>query len=281
MPDEHDMLSAVAAARARRLQARSLRYKAAIALLTVAAASVVGIAWAVHAPSQNVEIAEASTQLSIEDALREAVDDYSDFPEVDWAYWLGINPDIVGWITVPKTAIDYPIVQAKADSPAFYLSHGIDGGDDAKGCVFLDAECELGLDSMHSVMYGHNWNGGLVFADLAKFADLPYAEAHRQMLLQTPAWKTRLAVQCVELANGTDSTNVIRFADAEEMMRWYEARFLASSVKLSEKPEAALDVERIYTFCTCADGAGDKRVLVYAIPSINLRADAREAASTA
>ena len=39
-------------------------------------------------------------------------DPQSPFPEVDWDYWQGVNPDVIGWITVPGTTINSPIVQA-------------------------------------------------------------------------------------------------------------------------------------------------------------------------
>lgn len=275
-----DMLAAIAQARARRLRSRTLRFRVVAALLAIAAAIIVGIVGALHAPQPSAEAAEPVPSLSIEEAIWEAVDGGKDFPEVDWEHWLGVNPDIVGWLTIKGTGIDHPIVQARTESPTFYLSHGIDGSADPKGCIFLDAECEAGLESMHAVVYGHNWSGGLVLADLAKYADAAFAAEHGEILLQTPEAKTRLSVQCVEVANGTDDTNVIGFADAAAMAEWYRARYEASEVRLGEEAAGA-QAERILTFCTCADGEGDKRVLVYAIPATNVRAASREAASTA
>lgn len=48
------------------------------------------------------------------------VDPYG-FPEVDWDYWKSVNPDVIGWVTVPGTNIDSPIVQAHSDDPEYYL----------------------------------------------------------------------------------------------------------------------------------------------------------------
>lgn len=276
-----DMLAAIAQAKARRLRSQALRARIAVALLAIAAATTAGIAGALHAPQPSAAAAEQAPSLSIEEAIWEAADDDEDFPGLDWEHWLGVNPDIVGWVTIKGTGIDHPIVQAKVESPTFYLSHAIDGSVDAKGCVFLDAECEAGLESMHAVVYGHNWNGGLMFADLAQYADAGFAAEHGEVLLQTPTWKERLRVQCVEVANGTDSTNVIRFGSEEEMLEWYDARFGASTVQLVAEPVMGAQDERIYTFCTCADDASDKRVLVYAMPATKARAASREAASTA
>lgn len=274
------MLAAIASARDARLRRRAALCKGAIALAAATFAGILGILGAMFLPGHDAAAVEPKEGLSIEEAIWEVTADDSDFPAVDWDYWLSVNPDIVGWVTVRETRIDHPIVMAKAESPTFYLSHGIDGSADPKGCVFLDAECEEGLESMHSMVYGHNWKGGLMLADLAKYADAAFATEHGEILLQTPEAKTRLNVQCVEIANGTDDTNVIGFASAEAMAEWYEARYGASDVKLAESAVGA-QAERIFTFCTCTAGQGDKRVLVYAIPATKARAASREAASTA
>lgn len=280
MPDAGDLLAAIADARARRLRCHAIRCKIAIAILAATAAAIVVITWSLHAPTASAMGAERTASLSIEDAIMDAIDAYDEFPEVDWEHWLGVNPDIVGWVTIEGTAIDHPIVKALGESPAFYLSHGIDGDADGKGCIFLDAECEDGLESMHSVVYGHNWAGGLMFADLAKYADAEFAQSHPRILLQTPSWKERLEVQCIEMANGTDDSNVIAFESAEAMAGWYRDRYRASSLQLGEE-RVGMRADRIYTFCTCADGPGDKRVLVYAMPSTKRRAASRDSASTA
>lgn len=281
MLDDCDLVSAIASVRADRLKRQMLQWRVLIALLAAAAIAIVAVAALAHAPQPDALAAEPGEPLSIEDALMEAVDPYDEFPQVDWEHWLAVNPAIVGWITIEGTGIDYPIVRASEENPSFYLSHSIDGSVDAKGGIFLDAECEAGLESMHSVIYGHNWNGGLMFADLARYADEGFAASHPRILLQTPSWKEPLEIQCVEVANGTDGTNVIGFSDADEMSRWYQERLRASTIQLGESAGASATPARIYTFCTCADGPGDKRVLVYAMPAMNLRATSRDSASTA
>ena len=57
------------------------------------------------------------------------------FPVVDWEYWLSVNPDIVAWVSVPGTGIDYPVVQASAVDPTFYLDHDVYRGWNPYRCV--------------------------------------------------------------------------------------------------------------------------------------------------
>lgn len=193
-----------------------------------------------------------------------AIDHPDEFREVDWDYWLSVNPDVAGWITVPGTSIDHPIVQARKGEGGFYLSHGLDRSSDPMGCAFLDSGCSNGLDSPNCVVYGHNWNGGRMFADFARFDELPYAAGHDTMLLQTPKWKRKLHVQCVEVADGNDDTNVVAFEGTDELKSWFQARYAASRVKLGAVPTGDDAPLRVYTFCTCVDDESlDQRVLVY------------------
>lgn len=188
----------------------------------------------------------------------------SEFPCIDWGRLLAVNPDVVGWVTVPGTAIDQPIVQASPGNDAFYLSHGLDRSPEPMGCAFLDADCPAGLESPNCVVYGHNWNGRRMFADFAGFPDQAFAEEHATVLLQTPRSKRRLEVRCVEVAGGADDTNVTSFEGTEELASWFQARYASSCVRLAPPPVGEAAPGRVYTFCTCADGPGDERVLVYA-----------------
>lgn len=209
---------------------------------------------------------ESQTRASDADAL--PTSNPSDgFPEIDWDMWLSINPAVVGWVTVPNTGIDQPIVQAPKDEPGFYLEHSVSKEPDAIGCAFLDAECaDLGLASRNCVVFGHHWSQGRMFTDFAKYSDEQFASEHSEILLQTPDCKKRLAVACVEVARGTDDTKVTRFESAQEFECWLDQRYEASNVKLSNRLGGNNLPERIYTFCTCSYTTYDnERTLVYAV----------------
>ena len=73
-------------------------------------------------------------------AERTAPSEEAAFPEVDWSYWQEVNPDVVGWVTVPGTGIDHPVVQASAEDPEFYLTHDVYRKRSVYGCPFLSVE---------------------------------------------------------------------------------------------------------------------------------------------
>ena len=90
------------------------------------------------------------------DAIPEStVEDGDGFPAVDWDYWQDINPDVIGWVTIPGTTVDSPILQAHGDAPGYYLKHDVYGNYNPAGAIYLDADCEeLGLSSRNAVILG-------------------------------------------------------------------------------------------------------------------------------
>lgn len=54
------------------------------------------------------------------------------------------NSDLVGWISIPSTRIDYPVMQTK-DSPDFYLKHAFDKSYSSYGVPYIQENCDIGL----------------------------------------------------------------------------------------------------------------------------------------
>lgn len=193
-----------------------------------------------------------------------AADAGDGFPEVDWDHWLSVNPDVVGWVTVPSTRISQPIVQAPASDPTYYLEHDVYRQYNPMGCPYLDAGCEEGLSSTNAVVFGHHWSGGRVFSDFELYGRGSFAEENRLVLLQTPSEKRRLHVQAVEVTRGSAETKVTSFPDRGAFEAWWTVRYAASQAKVAPDPEDAGFPERVVTFCTCSYAHRNDRTLVYA-----------------
>lgn len=93
-------------------------------------------------------------------------------------------PDAIGWLYIPDTPINYPIMQS--DDNDYYLSHAYDGSYLKAGSIFLDYRCENRLMNPVNIIYGHNMKNGSMFAGVLKFADPAYFDSHRYGWLSTP-----------------------------------------------------------------------------------------------
>lgn len=110
--------------------------------------------------------------------------DVSAWPQVDFEKLSQINPDIVGWIYIEGTNINYPVVQGCDNS--YYLKHLFDGSYNSSGCIFLDAGCASDFSDKHSIIYGHHMKDKSMFSGLMDYKDQNFYDEHSVALLVTP-----------------------------------------------------------------------------------------------
>lgn len=94
-------------------------------------------------------------------------------------------PDVRGWLTIPESGIDYPVLQSSPEEPEYYLRRDYRGNYDINGSLFLQADCILG-ESGNLTIYGHNMNSGAMFGNLDQYASYEYWKAHPSVFFQTP-----------------------------------------------------------------------------------------------
>lgn len=170
------------------------------------------------------------------------------FPEIDWEYWQGINPDVIGWVTVPDTNIDYPIVQAPASDPSYYLYHDVYKDWNYCGCPYLDAGCaEDGLDSLNATIFGHHLRNNTMFSMFSEFGSESYAKEHSTILIQTPTSKRVLDVNFVKVINASVTLNQLDFENQTAYEEWYAGYMEGSKVLLSDTIP-----QHDYMFVTCS-----------------------------
>ena len=108
------------------------------------------------------------------------------------------NPDTIGWISIPGTEIDYPVMYTPED-PDFYLNHGFDREPSAGGMIYLDAGDDGGgrkaqepaeaeaAKRINFILYGHHMKNGTMFAGLEQYLDPEFFKEHRTIFFDTLA----------------------------------------------------------------------------------------------
>lgn len=113
-----------------------------------------------------------------------------------------INPDIVGWIRVPNTVIDLPVLQASKSSPEFYLNHDYNKKKSTYGSVFADARTPVaGGKSRSVILYGHSLRSGRMFTQLLKYKDLSFYRQNPVFTFDTVDGPSQWKIVSVFLTN--------------------------------------------------------------------------------
>ena len=87
----------------------------------------------------------------------------------------GENADYAGWLKIPGTRIDYPVVDRESD-PEYYLHRAFDGSKSFGGTPFLGEAS--GVDTKCLIIYGHNMKNGSIFGTLDSYKKADYWKEH-------------------------------------------------------------------------------------------------------
>lgn len=178
-------------------------------------------------------------------------------PQLDLNALQAEYPDVKGWLTIPGTAVDYPVMQSSAQDPEKYLRRNYDMKWRMAGSLFFQYDCMP--DSRNLVVFGHNMNDGTMFAVLKKMADPKFRQEHPTAVLQT-AEGTR--TYRIVTALTTDTTqlpfNRTQFAGDEDFLSF------AGSM-LAGTGYTAQAGDRLLTLVTCAYDWDRARTVVVAI----------------
>lgn len=86
------------------------------------------------------------------------------------------NNDLVGWLYIPGTAVNTPVVQAKDNS--YYLRNNFFGKNTNYGTAYADYRCGKSAPSSNQVIYGHNMPSGTHFYDISRYEDIEWYRQH-------------------------------------------------------------------------------------------------------
>src|SRR5690625_649236 len=124
---------------------------------------------------QDIYYQEADSQFN-QDEIEKGI--RSGFDEL-----MKLNENVVGWITIEGTQIDYPILQA--DNNTDFMFHNFYGEESIAGSIFMDYRNDITMDDNNIVVYGHRMKDGSMFQHLTKFLDKDFFEKHRTFTIDT------------------------------------------------------------------------------------------------
>ena len=94
-----------------------------------------------------------------------------------------LTPDVVGWIYIADSEVDYPVVQTENED--FYLTHDFYGNENNNGQIIMDHNCDPYTPSYNLIISGHHMNSGAMFGKLPDYKSKRYWEKHKIIELDT------------------------------------------------------------------------------------------------
>lgn len=185
--------------------------------------------------------------------------------KVDWNALQAINPDIVAWIYVPGTPINYPVVQGSDNEE--YLHKAFDGSTGwlaSAGTIFLDASNSSDLSDQNNALYGHHMNDGSMFASLAGFEDQATFDSHRDIYVLTPQGNYRLKTFALVKTTGSDAIVQTSFSGDASYQAYVQDKLNRSVVSQKGDVLSAADIKQSMLFSTCEYSQNDGRAVLFA-----------------
>ena len=168
------------------------------------------------------------------------------------------NPDCVGWLTIPDTTVDYPVVWTPK-KPEHYLRRGFYGNHASGGTPFLDGRNQAQAEGQNLIVYGHNMLDGSMFKPVLQYFTPNFQVTHEDIYLELNGAQYHYQViAALETSTRSPVYTYTDLSDAAEMEDFRAA--LLEETGVGAIPQA----EGYLTLSTCNNQGGDSRVLVIA-----------------
>lgn len=177
---------------------------------------------------------------------------------IDFEELKRINSDIVAWIKIENTEINYPIV--KTSDNEYYLHRDINKDYNTCGWIFMDYKNSKDFIDKNTVIYGHNIKSGLMFEPLQKIIN---NELGNEIIIEIYTETEKLNYKVFssyieEPENYAIKSNIVT---EEEQGKYITEMLKRSSISYNLVPDKS---DKLLTLSTC-DNTGDKRILIHSV----------------
>ena len=177
-----------------------------------------------------------------------------------------VNPDVVGWILIPDTKINYPLMQGEDND--YYLNHTWDQKKNGAGSIYLEQLSNPELTDFNTIIYGHNMANGSMFANLHQYRYQNFWESHPYVYIRTDEGVYRYEIFSAYRANVDSNTYALSFSDEEFKEEFLQYILSESVIETGVQPEIT---DRILTLSTCSGAGYSTRWVVQARLKMELR----------
>jgi len=169
--------------------------------------------------------------------------------KIDWKKLRKINPDIIAWIVVPGTKIDYPVLRCKKWNE--YLHKDYEGRDSKPGSIFIQPETKEDFSDLHTIIFGHNMRNKSMFGSLHSYEDGSFWKKHRKIYIYQPGKAIRYRIFAAYDCKDGSETYRTEYKDDKAKEEWLS--MIRKNSYFTAKDTVRIN-DHILTLSTCSNG---------------------------
>ena len=177
------------------------------------------------------------------------------------------NEDIIGWIQIDNTLIDYPVLQATDNN--YYLTRNYKKEKSKYGSIFAKSECDIKNNNSNVIIYGHNMKDEQMFNTLLKYENKNFYDEHKEIKIATESEESKYSIISVFKSRVfyQDEKDVFRYYnytkfDNEEEYNTFIKK--CKEIQLYDTGVSAQYGEQLVTLITCEYSQVNGRMIVVA-----------------
>lgn len=169
-----------------------------------------------------------------------------------------INPDVLGWLTIDDTHIDYPVVIGETDME--YVNKDVYGDFALSGSIFLDSDNARDLSDAYTLVYGHHMDNGAMFGDVVEFVNTDYFESHQTGTLYLPDATYSIEIFACVQVDAFDSMiydPLAQDGDVSELLNYVD------EIAVQSRYIGVQPTDKVIGLSTCAEAETNGRVVIF------------------
>ena len=169
-----------------------------------------------------------------------------------------INPDVLGWLTIDDTHIDYPVVIGETDME--YVNKDVYGDFALSGSIFMDSDNARDLSDAYTLVYGHHMDNGAMFGDVVEFVNTDYFESHQTGTLYLPDATYSIEIFACVQVDAFDSMiydPLAQNGDVSELLHYVD------EIAVQSRYIGVQPTDKVIGLSTCAEAETNGRVVIF------------------
>ena len=216
---------------------------------------IVGIALLIAAA---IMFGKTQVDYYAQDVINQELASYTTVPEkkdeapvVDWAGLKAVNSQVVGWIQIPGSQVNYPVYQTTDNE--YYLHTNAKGEWSIGGQIFMDYENNPnGLIDQQTILYGHHMRNGSMFQFIGALNDQSTFNKVETIWYLTPTQTYELEpVFTYHTDEDDDEVRQFNFTSVDEFRSYLKDRLSRAVSSRSDAAEVISRAEHVLTLFTC------------------------------